>query len=69
MEAKDEPVIEQVCFPTEDGKYMLCNCVMRNGVCVTTTSGKWWKFPYQGKRKPKKNEEGASQTATASKRQ
>ncbi|MCX6751314.1 MAG: hypothetical protein NT161_00900 [Candidatus Nomurabacteria bacterium] len=32
---------------------------MRNGVCVPTKSGKWWKFPivYLKKQKPQKEED------------
>lgn len=62
---------QQVCYPTADG-FLVCNCIMRRGVCVETKSGKWWKFRllkrlYKQKR-PKKPtvEDGVTKTATTS---
>ncbi len=43
--------ISQVCFPTEDGQWLVCNAVRRNGQLIVAKSGKWFKFRAYQKRK------------------
>lgn len=52
--------IKQICFLSENGAHIICNCIFRNGVCIETKSGKWWRFATKGKVKrprPEKDED------------
>jgi hypothetical protein len=46
----------QICFPTKDGLYLVCNFIMRGGKKVKSPTGKWLKIPIDGKG-PKKETE------------
>ncbi len=44
----------QVCFPTSDGLFTLCNYVVRNKKEIWSNTGKYLKLPRYGKSSKKK---------------